>query len=193
MNDRSYGSSARRFFCNAGRSDRFRGVHRQRPTAPFHAHAFGFTLIEMMVVLAVIAILALLAVPSQVDRVVRQQVVDALPLADIAKTPAALAWKAAASFPADNAAAGLPVPEKIVSNWVSGMALVDGAIHLNFGNRAHGALAGKVLSLRPAVVSDAPVVPVTWVCGLASAPDGMTVQGSNLTTIEAKYLPPSCR
>ena len=153
----------------------------------------GFTLIEVTVVLAIMAILALMAVPSQVDRIVRQQVSDALPLADIAKSPVALAWKTTAGFPSDNAGAGLPVPDKIVSSWVTRLVLADGAIHLTFGNRAQGTLNGKVLSIRPAVVTDAPVVPVSWVCGLATAPNGMTVHGANLTTIPAKHLPLNCR
>ena len=50
----------------------------------------GFTLIEMMVVLGVIAILALMMLPSYQDKLVRDQIVEALPLADIAKPPIAL-------------------------------------------------------------------------------------------------------
>ena len=76
----------------------------------------------------------------------------------------------AAAFPADNAAAALPPPEKIVSNLVSAVALENGAIHITFGNRANGAIRGKVLTLRPAVVEDAPVVPVAWVCGARRCP-----------------------
>ncbi len=153
----------------------------------------GFTLIEVMVVLAIVCILALMAVPSYLDKIARDQVVEALPLADIAKTPVALAWATSQTFPADNTAAGLPVPSKIVSHWVSATAVENGAIHLTFGNRANGVLKGKVLSLRPAVMSDAPVVPVAWVCGQAAAPGGMTLHGSNRTNVPAPYLPAKCR
>ena len=52
----------------------------------------GFTLIELMVVVAVIAILALLAVPSMQSRLVREQIVEAVRLADIAKAPIAASW-----------------------------------------------------------------------------------------------------
>ena len=76
----------------------------------------GFTMMEMMAVIAVIAILATLAVPSYLERIVRDQIRESLPLADIAKKPVADAWAATQSFPADNAAAGLPIPHKIVSN-----------------------------------------------------------------------------
>lgn len=150
-------------------------------------------MMEMMAVIAVIAILATLAVPSYLDRLVRDQIKAALPLADIAKQPVAASWSAAQTFPADNAAAGLPVPEKIVANYVSSLMVKNGAIHLTFGNRANKAIAGKVLSLRPAVVEDAPIVPVAWVCGYAEAPEKMIVNGKNLTNIPELLLPIECR
>ena len=153
----------------------------------------GFTMMEMLAVIAVIAILATLAVPSYLERIVRDQIKSAMPLADIAKQPIAAAWSSTQSFPADNAAAGLPIPEKIVSNYISSLTVRDGAIHLTFGNRASGAISGKVLSLRPAVVDDAPIVPVAWVCGSAEPPDKMKVTGTNLTNIKDGLLPLECR
>jgi len=150
-------------------------------------------MMEMVAVMAVIAILATLAVPSYLERIVRDQIKSALPLADIAKQPIATAWSSTQSFPADNAAAGLPIPEKIVSNYISGLTVRNGAIHLMFGNRASGAISGKVLTLRPAVVDDAPVVPVAWVCGGAEPPDKMKVTGANLTDIKEGLLPLECR
>jgi type IV pilus assembly protein PilA len=153
----------------------------------------GFTLIEMMVVVGIIAILALMLIPSYQDKLVRDQIVEALPLADIAKPPIALSWAAAQTLPADNAGAGLPPADKIVSNFISSTSVQAGAIHLTFGNRANGQIKGKVLTLRPAVVEDAPVVPVAWICGYAPAPDKMTVKGENRTNIAAAYLPFRCR
>ena len=153
----------------------------------------GFTLVEMMVVCAVIAILALMAVPSFQDQIVREQINTALPLADIAKTPVAASWSAFQAFPADNAAAGLPPAIKIVSNHVSSILVEEGALHVTFGNRANGVINGKTLSLRPAVVTDAPVVPVAWVCGYAEPPGQMTVVGRNRTNIPANFLPFACR
>jgi type IV pilus assembly protein PilA len=153
----------------------------------------AFTLLEMMVVLAVIAILALMMLPSYVDTMVREQVNEALPLADIAKKPVAAAWGATQTLSADNAAAGLPPPDKVVSNLVAALEVRDGAIYMTFGNRAHGQLKGLVLAIRPAVVEDAPVVPVAWVCGFAAAPDKMALRGENRTTVPARYLPMKCR
>jgi type IV pilus assembly protein PilA len=153
----------------------------------------GFTLIEMLAAVAVIAILALIAVPGFQDRIVRTQIVEAVPLADVAKRPIAAAWAASAPLPADNAEAGLPPPEKIVSTLVSAVAVEQGAVHVRFGNQANGALRGRVLSFRPAVVEDAPVVPVSWICGHAPVPDKMSARGPDRTDVPRNFLPLNCR
>jgi type IV pilus assembly protein PilA len=153
----------------------------------------GFTLIELMMVVAIIAILAMIAMPSMQDKIVRDQIIEAAKLADIAKSPIAVTWSATKTLPADNNAAGLPAADKIVSNLVSSVVVEDGAIHLTFGNRASAAIKGKVLSLRPAVIDDAPIVPVAWVCGHASAPDKMSVKGIDKTDLAKNFLPLNCK
>jgi len=146
-----------------------------------------------MVVVGVVAILALMAIPTYQDKFIRDQIAEALPLADIVKPPVALSWAVLRTFPADNAAAGLPVAEKIVNNTISSVSIQSGAINITFGNKANRAILGKVLTLRPAVVEDAPIVPVTWVCGYATAPEKMTVKGENKTNIPPGHLPIRCR
>jgi type IV pilus assembly protein PilA len=153
----------------------------------------GFTLIEIVVALAIIAILALLAMPNMTDRVVREQVVEAVQLADVAKAAVAASWRASEAMPADNAAAGLPAPEKVVSNYVSRLEVETGAIHLVFGNNANGNLRGKTLTLRAAVVDHEHAVPVAWVCGRAPVPQPMTALGTNRTDLDVGYLPLNCR
>ena len=153
----------------------------------------GFSAIEMMVVVAIIAILASIAIPSQMGRIVKEQVAAALPLADIAKEPISASWKADKKLPIDNKEANLPVPEKVVSNYVSALAIKDGVISMTFGNKAHPKIAGKTLSLRPAVIDESQIVPIAWVCGNAVAPKQMTIKGENKTNVPDQYLPSLCR
>jgi type IV pilus assembly protein PilA len=80
-----------------------------------------------------------------------------------------------------------------VSNLVANVAVESGAVHVTFGNQANGALKDKVLSLRPAIVEDATMVPVAWVCGNAKAPDKMTAKGTNRTDVPDRFLPLNCR
>ena len=153
----------------------------------------GFTLIELVVVMAVIAILAIMTIPTFQDQMVRNNITDALPLDDVAKKPIAASWAATKTLPADNAAAGLPPADKIVNNYISSVQVENGALHVTFGNRANRLFSGKILTIRPAVVADAPVVPVTWVCGNAEAPDKMTLKGENKTSVPPEFLPFICR
>jgi type IV pilus assembly protein PilA len=148
---------------------------------------------EAMIVIAIVAIMATLATPAYLEKIIRDQVVEALPLADVAKVPIAKAWATSQPLPEDNAAAELPAADKIVNYVVSSVAVRSGAIDITFGNKANGNLKGKILTLRPAVVEDAHVVPITWVCGYAAAPDKMTVKGTNGTTVPSRYLPLKCR
>ena len=87
----------------------------------------------------------------------------------------------------------MPVPDKIVNNHVSAVTVREGSIDLTFGNRASRSIAGKTLSLRPAIVEDAAIVPMAWVCGFAEAPTPMTIKGKNRTDVDPLYLPMACR
>jgi len=146
-----------------------------------------------MVVVAIIAILALVAMPSYQGKLVRDQIIEGSSLASLAKAPISGYWSASKTLPPDNASLGLPVADKIVSNLVRAVTVQDGAIHVTYGNRANGVLRDKTLTLRPAVVDDAPIVPVAWVCAFAKGPDKMTVRGENKTDIPREYLPVNCR
>lgn len=153
----------------------------------------GFTLIELLAVMTVIAVLALIALPSYLERIVREQVVEGLPLADLPKPAIQAAWSKGEPLPADNAAAGMPAADKIVNAVVTSVTVQDGAIHIRFGNKASNALHGKTLTVRPAVVEDTPLVPVAWLCGQAAAPAKMKALGANKTDLPAAMLPLRCR
>jgi len=153
----------------------------------------GFSLLELTIVIAIIAILALIALPGVPEKLIRDQIAEATKLADIVKPKVASAWSTTGQLPVDNAAAGLPVADNIVSDLVRSVAVESGAIQITFGNRAHAAIQGKVLTLRPGVVEDARIVPVSWVCGNAAPPPKMTARGVNRTTIAERYLPLACQ
>ena len=147
----------------------------------------------MMVVVAILVVLALIALPGVPDKLIRERIVESVKLADIVKPKVADAWSATGKLPLDNAAAGLPVADKIVNDYISAVAIESGAIQITFGNRAHAAIQGKVLSLRPGVIEDARIVPVSWVCGHAEPPNKMTAKGLDKTDVPARFLPFNCR
>ncbi|MBR7799055.1 pilin [Undibacterium fentianense] len=153
----------------------------------------GFSLLEAMVAVAIIAILAAMALPSYLFKIIREQIETAIPLIEIAKTPIANSWRSDKILLADNAAAMLPPPDKIVNNFVKSVTIENGAIHIKFGNRANKAIQNKILTFRPAVIDDAQVVPITWVCANAGAPDKMTLKGTDRTNIDPQNLPLICR
>jgi type IV pilus assembly protein PilA len=153
----------------------------------------GFTLIELMIVIAIISILATLAIPSYQDRVIRAQVSEGLGLADFAKQAVAAYYAKTHKLPHDNDEAGLPPANRIVGNHVSSVAVRLGSIDITFGNQANHNLAGKTLTIRPATVTQYPQVPIAWICGQAAIPDKMTVSGTNATNLPGPHLPLDCR
>lgn len=153
----------------------------------------GFTLLELMIVIAIMGVLATLAIPTYHDRIIRTQVSEGLQLADFAREGVAQYFKANKRMPRNNTEAGLPPADKIIGNHVTGVEVVDGAIHISFGHRVNRYAAGKVLSLRPAAVPAYPQVPLAWSCGPVEPPSGMKSFGTNKTSMPAQYLPVDCR
>ncbi|MEM7611209.1 MAG: pilin [Pseudomonadota bacterium] len=153
----------------------------------------GFTLIELMIVVAIIGILASIAMPAYQDYTIRAQVVEAFSLTGELKESVREYYKDRGEFPADNETAGVPEPEHLLGMYVSGIEVSKGGAHVTFGHQVNSAISGKVLSIRPVAVTDSPMSPISWACGYRSIPDGMQAVGENLTTVEPRYLPSSCR
>lgn len=153
----------------------------------------GFSMIELVMTMAVVAILALLAVPTLIDRNIRMQVQEGMLLANLAKNGVNAFYMAKNELPAANEDAGAPPKEKIVGNFVTEVGVDAGAVTVTFGNNINTSVAGHRLTLRPAIVKDAPTVPVAWLCNNAAVPNGMTVMGANRTDIPARWLPMECR
>ena len=153
----------------------------------------GFTLIEMLVVVAIIAILSLIALPSAEPTVARKQVLESLDLIEDYKKAVAVYFKATLSFPKDNVEAGIPKPEFLIGNYVDRIELHQGAFHIYFGSKTHPALKDKILTIRPIVVKSSPESPMSWICGYSAIPDGMQAASADKTTVDQKFLPFSCR
>ena len=85
----------------------------------------------------------------------------------------------------------IPQPDKLKGKYVNSMQIEQGAIHVTFANDS--ALENLILTLRPAlVVTYPPTSYLTWVCGYAKAVPGMTLVGTNKTTVPPQYLPQMC-
>ena len=154
----------------------------------------GFTLIELMIVVAIIGILAAIAIPAYQDYTVRSKVTEGLSLADAAKTAVAETFQSKGRFPTGtNVSYGLPTNISIAGKYVSqvDVAANTGIITVKFSNNVGGSptVNGTFLKLTPLTVNGS----VSWACGNTT----LTVAGSTVTgtgtTVAGKYLPSNCR
>ncbi|MDY0038615.1 MAG: pilin [Zoogloea oleivorans] len=158
----------------------------------------GFTLIELMIVVAIIGILAAVALPAYQDYTIRAQVSEGLSLASGAKNGYADFIANRGRLPTGpdfNGSIGVAQPTSILGNYVQSVtANVDGSIDVVFGNRANAAIAGDIVTFRVAVDGFPPTTNVAWVCGYASNPNAtQAAQGTDSTNLLEKYLPADCR
>ncbi|MBB6521918.1 pilin [Pseudoteredinibacter isoporae] len=153
----------------------------------------GFTLIELMIVVAIIGILAAVALPSYQTYTTRAQVSESLVIVGELKNTVAEYYKHTGKFPLTNKDAGMPEPKYLLGNYVKEIRVENGAFHIRLGNKVNAMLDGKILTVRPIVVTGSPASPFSWVCGHSSIPEGMEAVGKNRTELDPALLPGSCR
>jgi len=142
----------------------------------------GFTLIELMIVVAIIAILAAIAVPAYQSYVIRTQVSEGVTVAD---NPKDAVWgfiSTTGRMPSDNDSAGLPQPTSITGKFVSSIDVAGGLMTITFSStspqRANAAIDGKTLILSPTLGPS--LGSILWKCQPAG-------------TVPPQFLPTICR
>jgi type IV pilus assembly protein PilA len=158
----------------------------------------GFTLIELMIVVAIIGILAAIAIPAYQDYTIRAQVTEGATLMDGVKVAMQDYYAFHGTWPtsltATDAALGLNFTGAMTGQYVSAVATPgNGEIIATYGNRANAKIATFNLSIYAATDANGDIV---WICGKQALPTGATTVGGTtaLTTIPAaKYLPRNCQ
>lgn len=145
------------------------------PEDIMHTHHKGFTLIELMIVVAIIGILAAVAIPAYQDYTVRSKVSEGLNLAGGAKSRVEETRIGLGRYPANHLSYGLAAPASISGNNVAQVQVgANGAITVTYTNDT--AITGKTLSLRPTITGGS----IRWSC----TSDG---------TVLPQYRPANCR
>ena len=144
----------------------------------------GFTLIELMIVVAIIGILAAIAIPAYQNYTIRAQVSEGMSLADGAKTAITEFYTNSGSFPSKNGSAGLASAADIKGNYVTSVAVgtgdtpaaaANGQITVTYGNKANTAIAGKTMIISAVTSAGS----IGWTCKAGD--------------ISKAYLPSSCQ
>ena len=157
----------------------------------------GFTLIELMIVVAIIGILASLAVSAYQTYSVRTQVSEGINMAASARTHVVDAFNNDGEPPAGRTEAGMSASATDTrGKYVASVDIVNGRVEVKYGNDAHAEIFGQTVSFTPYTSSGS----IVWRCGSAPLPpDAAPLAGNGVTSpyqapsVAERYLPSSCR
>ena len=148
----------------------------------------GFTLIELMIVIAIIGILAAIAIPAYQNYTIRAQVTEGLTLADGWKTAIAEYYANTGNWPTIGNLSG--TTNSIGKYEQSITVTTGGVIQILYGNQANSKINGCSLALKPFTNANNDVL---WECGTSATPSGATSTApAGTNTLSAQYLPTSC-
>jgi type IV pilus assembly protein PilA len=137
----------------------------------------GFTLIELMIVVAIIGILAAIAIPMYLDYAIRTQVSHGLNLVAGAKVAVAEYYQDQGTFPDDNATAGLSPPATISGKYITQVEVIGGGmIEVTYGGDVNIKIINAKLTMQAFDMNGS----VAWTC-------------SGDAVLVDKWLPPACR
>jgi type IV pilus assembly protein PilA len=149
----------------------------------------GFTLIELMIVVAIIGILAAIALPAYQDYTIRAQVSEGPTLAEGLKLALADYYTSNGVWPADETKVGFTAPPS--GTYVTQVKGAAGSMVITYGNKANKNVMGGILTIGAATD---PNGDIAWVCGTATMPNGFAgTSGAIAAPLVPKWLPSSCK